>query len=378
MKRICKLAVLIAIITMFTSITAYAGNKTPEITVIVNNKTVHYDVSPYLSKGEVMVPVRQTADALGGEVTWDKKNKTAWINLDMMHVEIIVGKSEIYIHRDADFSGIPQTVKLPSPVKKIRGRVFVPGITLFENMGMTVTWDSQNRVLTITSPLPSVVPYEEITSESISGNSTLMKWYNENNQKKGISSIRDGKYIYALIGAGEKPTGGYTINIDDIFYSSLDTITINARVTPPGDNVSVIMVITYPSTLIKIESDTIKTVVGDVVDSQTSGKEQWVTMDSTTVAKMELYDLDQVKLRDITGDEKDKIMQSFNEATIDQNPYIEMIAGNMLKVTLNDGYVITFTSYGSETNVIANFNKDGETRTFHLVAPVIAKMLLQK
>jgi hypothetical protein len=93
---------------------------------------------------------------------------------------------------------------------------------------------------------------------------------------------------------------------------------------------------------------------------------------------MELYDLDQVKLRDITGDEKDKIMQSFNEATIDQNPYIEMIAGNMLKVTMNDGYVITFTSYGSETNVIANFNKDGETRTFHLVAPVIAKTLLQK
>jgi hypothetical protein len=285
MKRICKLAILIAIITMFTSMTAYAGNKTPEITVIVNNKTVHYDVSPYLSKGEVMVPVRQTANALGGEVTWDKKNKTAWINLDMMHVEIIVGKSEIYIHRDADFSGIPQTVKLPSPVKKIRGRVFVPGITLFENMGMTVTWDSQNRVLTITSPLPSVVPYEEITSESISGNSTLMKWYNENNQKKGISSIRDGKYIYALIGAGEKPTGGYTINIDDIFYSSLDTITINARVTPPGDNVRVIMVITYPSTLIKIESDTIKTVVGDVVDSQTSGKEKWVTMDLTTVEK---------------------------------------------------------------------------------------------
>jgi hypothetical protein len=55
-----------------------------------------------------------------------------------------------------------------------------------------------------------------------------------------------------------------------------------------------------------------------------------------------------------------------------------MITGNLLKVTLNDGYVVSFTSYGSQTNVIANLAKDGDSRTFHLVAPEIAKLLLQK
>lgn len=500
MKKIYTIIMLVVMMAMFTSMTALADSKASKINVTVNKKTVKYDVPPYLANGEVMVPVRQTAEALGAEVKWDKKNQTAWIHLNMMHIELIVGKSELYIHRDADFTGIPQTVKLNTPIKSIRGRIFVPGKKVFESMGFSVSWDSKKRVLSITGddsisknitytviskedishkkeisswynknykkagihfikqggtmyvlagagskptggytmginsityetsskafvsayinapssdmmvtqvityphvlikivsqknlsslhgeikettsePLPSKVAYEEVDPELIKDNRLLLNWYNENNQKKGISFIKDSKYIYALIGAGERPTGGFTISIDNIFYSTYDTVTINAKVTPPGDNVRVMMVITYPSILIRIESSTINAIIGEVIDTKDSTKEKWVTMDSSTVTKMELYNLDQVKLRDLTGKEKDEIMKSFNEATIDQNAYIEMITGNILKVTMNDGYILTFTSYGSETNVIVNFEKDKEVRSFHLVAPSIAKLLLQK
>ncbi len=501
MKKLYSFVIMVVIMTLLTSTTAFAGSTAPKIKVTANKKIVKYDVAPYLKNGEVMIPVKQTSEALGATVTWDKKNKTLWVNLGMMHIELPVGKSEFYIHRDADFSGIPQTVKLKTPIKSVKGSVVVPGKKFFESIGMTVTWNSKKRVLSITgdntitedisyteisakdisnieavnkwynknfkkagvhyikhdgvmyvlvgagsqptggytvdinkissvsskkafvtaiyknsSPdkmvtqietfphvlikiegyknltsvdgevqemivdyAPVKVPYEEIASDFVKGNSTLLNWYNENNQKLGISYIRDGKYIYALISAGEKPTGGYTINIDDVFYSTYDTVSINASVTPPGDNVRVMMVITYPSTLIRIESDTIKTIVGEVIDTtKTPSKEKWVTMDSTTVTKMELFNLDQVKLMDITGTVINDIIKSFNEATIDQNSYIEMITGNILKVTTNDGYVITFTSYGSETNVISSFEKDEEIRTFHLIAPVIAKTLLQK
>jgi hypothetical protein len=379
MKKIYSFVIMIIVMAMLVNATAFAGSSAAKIKVMVNEKEVKYGVKPYLEKGEVILPLRKTAEALGAKVEWDGKNKTAWVHLDMMHIEVPVGKSEFYIHRDADFSGIPQTVKLNTPIKKVKGSVVVPGKIFFENIGATVTWDSKKGIFEISyNNLPTDVAYEEITVDNITGNSTLMKWYNENNQKPGISYIKDGEYIYALIGGGERPTGGYTISIDSIYFSSEDTVTINAKVTPPGDNVRVIMVITYPSMLIRMKADKIKSVVGEVVDAKTTGKEKWVTMDLNTVTKMELFNLDQVKLRDITGSEKDEIMKSFNEATLNQNPYIEMIAGNILKVTINDGTVLTFTSYGSETNVIVNFEKDGEVRTFHLVAPVIAKTLLSK
>jgi hypothetical protein len=492
-KKIYTLVILVVLMTLFTNMTAFACSKTPKIKVTVNKNTVRYDVSPYLSKGEVMVPVEETAEAFGADVDWDKKNRTVWIHLDMIHVELIVGKSEFYIHRDADFSGIPQTIKLNTPIKYSRGSILVPAKTVFESIGMTVTWDSKRSELSITgdvtgnkeikyteitkdaiekmrslsawynrnytkagihsmryngvmyviasagkkptggytvginnvtyetsskalvdayvkspspdmmvtqvetyphilikiegqkklrrvggevkentpAPIPTVVNYEEITYDNIVNNSKLANWYTENNQKQGISYIRDEEYIYALIAAGERPSGGYTVSIDNIFYSSLDTVIISAKVTPPGDNVRVIMMITYPNKLIRIKSDTLKTIVGEVNDTKIT----WVTLDINTVKSMELYDLNQVKLRDIIGTEKDEIMQSFNMATIDPNPYIKMIAGKILKVTTTDGYLMTFSSYGSTTNVIASLEKAGVSKAYHLLAPGIAKYI---
>jgi hypothetical protein len=493
MKKIYTLITLVVLMTMLTNITAFACIKTPTIKVTVNKNTVKYDITPYLSKGEVMIPLEETAEAIGAEFEYSKKDKTAWIHLDMTHVELTVGKSEFYIHRDADFSGIPQTVKLNTPIKYSKGSVMVPGKTVFESIGMTVSWDSKKKVLSITgeadrlkdikyteiakddiskmksvnswynrnhtkagvhsirykgtmyviasagkkptggysvgiskisfesstkafvsayvkaptpdmmvtqvetyphilikiegqkklsrisgevqevigNPLPSVVNYEEITYDNIINNSKLSNWYTENNQKQGISYIRDGEYIYALIAAGERPTGGYTLSIDNIFYSAADTVIISAKIAPPGDNVRVIMMITYPNMLIRIKSDTIKTIIGDVNDTKIT----WVSLDITTVKAMELYDLNQVKLRDIAASERDEIMQSFNNSTIDFNPYIKMIAGKILKVTTTDGYLMTFSSYGSDKNVIASLEKDGVAKSYHLLAPGIAKYI---
>lgn len=492
-KKIYTLVVLVMLMTLFTNLTAFACSKTPKIKVTVNNTTVRYDVSPYLSKGEVMVPVEETAEAIGAKVDLDKKNRTVWIHFDMTHVELISGKSEYYIHRDADFSGIPQTVKLNTPIRYSRGSVLVPAKAVFESIGMTVSWDSKKSELSITgdvtgnkeikyteitkdaitkmrvltawynknytkagihsmryngvmyviasagkkptggytvginkvtfasttkalvdayvnapspdmmvtqvetyphillkiegqkklrrvsgevkdntpNPVPSVVNYEEITYDNIINNSKLANWYTENNQKQGISYIRDGEYIYALIAAGERPTGGYTVSIDNIFYSAADTVILSAKVAPPGDNVRVIMMITYPNMLIRIKSDTLKAIIGDIYDTKIT----WVTLDISTVKSMELYDLNQVKLRDIIGTEKDEIMQSFNNSTVDPNPYIKMIAGKILKVTTTDGYRMTFSSYGSTTNVIASLEKDGVAKAYHLLAPGIAKYI---
>jgi hypothetical protein len=123
--------------------------------------------------------------------------------------------------------------------------------------------------------------------------------------------------------------------------------------------------------LIRIKSDTLKTIIGDIYDTKIT----WVTLDISTVKSMELYDLNQVKLRDIIGTEKDEIMQSFNTSTVDPNPYIKMIAGKILKVTTTDGYQMTFSSYGSTSNVIASLEKDGVAKAYHLLAPGIAKYI---
>ncbi len=389
MKRFRLLIIFILMLTLMSSMPVYAKNskqpkhtKAPKnITVVVNDKTIKSNPKPYLKDGEVMVPLRPIAEAIGAKVTWDKYTKTAWVEYNTMRVEIPVGKKSFFIHHNADFSGFPLQIFFKRWAQFVDNKVVVPAKTFLESLGLTVNYDSKTKILSIKSPstLPSKVPYEEIPSDYVKGNAALRNWYNTNNMKAGISYIRDGGYIYALIGGGEKPTGGYSVLINSVTYITADTISISAKVTPPGDNVRVMMVITYPSKLIRIKSDTIKTVVGTIEDqSNTLSKLTGVTMNDTTLLKAELLSLDQVKLRDLTVTEKANIMKSFNEATIDPNMYVQMIAGNVLKVTTKDGAIITFTSYGSKTNCVATITIGNTSSTYHIVAPAIAELLLEQ
>lgn len=228
------------------------------------------------------------------------------------------------------------------------------------------------------SPSPVKVKYEEITFDHIKYNETLVKWFDDNYKKEGINHIKVGNYIYILIGAGEKLTGGYNINIDDVYMSSVDTLTIKAKVVPPASGSSVIMAITYPFKFIRVESGTIKNVVGEVFDSSKVVYDKWIVLEDAKIGRMELLDQDLILIRDITGTELKDIVKAFNEASVDDSFYIMMITGRVLKVTTTDGYVLTFTSYGSDSNVVVTIEKGQEIRSYHIVAPLIAKLLLGK
>lgn len=503
-KKFNLLIIMTMILTLMMSSTTYAKpkhtNTKANIKVVVNNKTIKSRLMAYEKSGEVMIPLKNIVKELGATTKSVNKTKTEWVYFDGMQVEVTAGKKEAYVHRDNDFSGIPQTIVLKSQIERVKGKVFVPAISFFEGLGMTVNWNSSKRTLSITnnstqesevpytileekdikknikvaswykknyqksgihsykhagamyvlvglgekltggytvginsithaskttayvsayftapapdmmvtqivtyphillkidghktiarlsgdiqekviSEIPGILTYEEITFEDIKGNETISKWYEQHKQNHGISYMKDGNYMYALIGAGERPTGGFTITINEVSYISADTVSIHATVTPPGPNVRVIMMLTYPSILIRFQSDTAKTVKGEVTYFDPYDKKDLGYMDTETVSKMELYNLEGVKLRDITGNEMITIIESYNVSAIDPSFYIEMITGNTLKVTMKDGVIITFTSYGSENNVIANVNKNGSYSTHHLVAPVIAKTLLNK
>lgn len=375
MKKLSSFIMLVIMLALVSSVPVYA-KPSKDIKVVVNDKTIKCNPKPYVQDGEVMIPLRPIAEAVGATVRWDKKTKTAWVDYNMTHVEITIGKKVFYIHHDADFTGIPEEVDSKKLPKFVNSKVVVPAKAFLESLGMSVEYDSNNKVLTITTnQWNNPISYEEISSDLIKSNEKLIKWYNENNSKEGIRYIRDGKHIYVLIAAGEKTTGGYILNIDQVISLTADTVSVTASITPPNENA--IMVITYPSKLIRIKSDTIKTVVGEIKQlTKTPSKENWVTMDDTTVTKMELFNLNDAKIRDLTKLEKKYVMKAFNEATIDTNMYVQMIAGNILKVTMKDGDVLTFTSYGSKTNVIVAYEKGSESMSYHIVAPDIAEVLL--
>ena len=65
-------------------------------------------------------------------------------------------------------------------------------------------------------------------------------------------SYSDGDYIYIVIGYGEQPTGGYSIQIDQL-YLTKECIVISTTLLGPTEDELVITAATYPYITIKTE-----------------------------------------------------------------------------------------------------------------------------
>lgn len=93
------------------------------------------------------------------------------------------------------------------------------------------------------------------------------------------------------------------------------------------------------------------------------------------VKSIEMFDLDNKPIDmqyDKTGI-KD-IVTAYNDSTITYDPYVMMISGKQMRITLKDDTLINIHSYGSKTHVVAS----GEKISYHLNSPEIAEMLLDE
>ncbi|QUH28091.1 protease complex subunit PrcB family protein [Vallitalea guaymasensis] len=63
-------------------------------------------------------------------------------------------------------------------------------------------------------------------------------------------SFRDGHYLYIAVGYGEQRTGGYSIQVNEL-YESQDRIVISTELLCPGADDIVTMNITYPYLIIR-------------------------------------------------------------------------------------------------------------------------------
>ncbi|WP_069997189.1 hypothetical protein [Cellulosilyticum sp. I15G10I2] len=101
-------------------------------------------------------------------------------------------------------------------------------------------------------------------------------------------------------------------------------------------------------------------------------------------AKKYIEHIKSIELTDIEGNKVDRafsaeeisiIAAAYNDSYIQDTAYIEMLAGNIMVITLEDDSTVTITSYGDENNIVAVSSK-GEN--YHLGCPVIGKILLEK
>lgn len=86
------LSAVLAAGLLWTPQAAAASEREPAVEV--NGTSLQLEASPYISHGHVMVPLREVGQALGGNVSWDQESRTATIRRDRHTAVMTAGNAE--------------------------------------------------------------------------------------------------------------------------------------------------------------------------------------------------------------------------------------------------------------------------------------------
>lgn len=208
-RPIRLLSVLLSfLIVMSFNVMAFSAGSTENkpIKVLLNGKTLGFDVDPYIKNGRTLVPFRKIFEAFGMKVDWNETNRTVLATGDTAEIRLTIGSSIAYVN------GSKKPLDVPAEITK--SRTFVPLRFVSENLGGIVKWDGDSRTVTITKTNSG----SDTVATPTSGNSSTT-----------TPTPTPRKSIYAL---GETASyNNLSFSIDKADYdSSLNRISVRGKI----------------------------------------------------------------------------------------------------------------------------------------------------
>lgn len=247
------------------------------IKIQVDGELLDVSPNPFIENSRTLIPLRAVMEKLGASVEWDGEKSAVKITKDHIIIELVVGENTAKIIQDKDKAVNEEIIKLEVPSRIIDDRTFIPVRFVSESLGAQVEWDqSRNTVVIETRDkivIERPVDFEVVEENTLEESETVLKWYQENYKIKGIYQHIDREWMYALVSAGEKPTGGYSLRIDSITEVTPGTAYIYAVLTSPDKDSIVTQALTYPHVVVRFKNDNIEKVIWDLADAENMPEE---------------------------------------------------------------------------------------------------------
>lgn len=108
----------------------------------LNGVSYTMPVEPTIINNRTFVPVRFVTEALGGQVSWDDKNRTVTIRYKDLSILLPIDSNSVQVN------GAQQSIDAPATI--INNRTMVPIRFISESMGLRVDFDDQTKNISIT------------------------------------------------------------------------------------------------------------------------------------------------------------------------------------------------------------------------------------
>ncbi len=143
-----KIFALLLVMSMVFAMTSFAAD---DITVLIDNEQIEFDVPPQIINERTMVPMRKIFETLGATVEWYGETQHIVATKDELNILMEIGKPTFSVTNV--ITGETKEIELDSPPIIINERTLVPARAISESIGYTVDWINDTRTVLIKSRL---------------------------------------------------------------------------------------------------------------------------------------------------------------------------------------------------------------------------------
>lgn len=158
--------------------------------VLVNNKKLKTEFSPYIKQGRTFVPIREITENLGADVKWNNRDKSIKISLNGDVIDMKINSPNVRVNGkkiSLDNAQAPQLALYSSPRKETK--TMVPLRFISETFGYDVDWNNDKvRAEIMTNKSKSIV---EDNKKENSNKNTKNNKSNKKNTKKVASNTKN-------------------------------------------------------------------------------------------------------------------------------------------------------------------------------------------
>ena len=142
MKKI--LSIILSVIMLCSTVTAFAQASSDKVTVTMDGQEMEFDVQPVIENGRTLVPMRAIFEALGCAVTYYDNGEFPVVMASRGDNFVMVFIGQDFLITDKD------EITLDVPAKIINGRTLVPVRFIADCFGVSVQWDGEIQRVILT------------------------------------------------------------------------------------------------------------------------------------------------------------------------------------------------------------------------------------
>ncbi len=193
----------------------------------------------------------------------------------------------------------------------------------------------------------------------------VQMWYEANEKERGVYLLGAGDVRYLLISWGEKRTGGYDLDVEDVGWHLEENVRVDVNLSEPDPDEAVTQALTYPNALVALENGDETVMVNFTGAEWLEGEIAEASEDDPAIVLRTLADEGEIAPNPLTVEGRAQVFEATFQVVIEDGHY-HLSEDNLTAAVAGPEWAefalaIPYSSYSSPSGMLIGSYADAQT-----------------